>query len=145
MTTATGTETSIAEIRRLSENWAAALSRRDIDAMLTHYSDAVVAFDVPPPLQIKGRETVRQYIENWLGMFNGPVQMEYKDLSITAGEDVAFIHTLAKLSQTDAPESGSWVRVTVCYQKIDGQWLVTHEHASVPFNGQESVTGLSPE
>jgi len=27
-----------------------------------------------------------------------------------------------------------WVRATVCFRKIDGQWKVTHEHISVPFD-----------
>ena len=26
-----------------------------------------------------------------------------------------------------------WVRVTVGYRKLDGEWVVTHEHVSVPF------------
>jgi ketosteroid isomerase-like protein len=25
------------------------------------------------------------------------------------------------------------VRATICYRKIDGKWMVTHEHVSVPF------------
>jgi ketosteroid isomerase-like protein len=25
------------------------------------------------------------------------------------------------------------VRATVCYRRIDGKWMVTHEHLSVPF------------
>jgi len=29
---------------------------------------------------------------------------------------------------------GFWVRVTVCVRKIDGSWLVGHDHASVPLN-----------
>jgi ketosteroid isomerase-like protein len=32
------------------------------------------------------------------------------------------------------PESFSlWYRVTLGLRKIDGRWLVTHEHESVPF------------
>jgi hypothetical protein len=26
-----------------------------------------------------------------------------------------------------------WYRTTICYRKIDGKWVVTHEHDSVPF------------
>ena len=29
-----------------------------------------------------------------------------------------------------------WVRSTVCYRKIDGRWVVTHEHTSVPFDAE---------
>jgi len=26
------------------------------------------------------------------------------------------------------------VRATVCYRKIDGKWMIVHEHFSVPFD-----------
>ena len=29
---------------------------------------------------------------------------------------------------------GTWVRVTVCFKKSDGKWLVTHEHVSAPID-----------
>jgi ketosteroid isomerase-like protein len=25
-----------------------------------------------------------------------------------------------------------WVRATTCFRKIDGEWIIVHEHASVP-------------
>jgi ketosteroid isomerase-like protein len=34
---------------------------------------------------------------------------------------------------TAGPRLDMWWRATICYRKIDGAWLVTHEDASVPF------------
>ena len=28
----------------------------------------------------------------------------------------------------------TWLRVTVCYRRIEGNWRVVHEHVSVPFD-----------
>jgi hypothetical protein len=35
-----------------------------------------------------------------------------------------------------------WWRATVCYRKIDGKWMITHEHASVPFNVESGKASL---
>ena len=133
--TRAGTES---EIRALINDWSRALSNKDVEAILAHYAEDVIAFDVPPPLQVTGLKAVRTNIENWLKMFEGPINVEFKDQKIAASDDLAVLYQLARISDKDkGPESGSWVRVTVCYQKFDGRWLVTHEHASVPFEAHD--------
>jgi uncharacterized protein (TIGR02246 family) len=122
------------EIRTLIDDWSEAISNKDIDSILAHYAEEVIAFDVPPPLQLKGRKALRTNIENWLEMFEGPIQVEFEDQNTTISGDLAMLHQLARISDKSKGEgSGTWVRVTVCYQKIGGRWLVIHEHASVPF------------
>ena len=71
-----------------------------------------------------------------------------RDLSITTGEDVAFCHYLYRVSgtRTDGGAVAMWVRATLCFRKVDGAWVVTHEHDSVPFDpasGKASL-GLKP-
>lgn len=68
--------------------------------------------------------------------FRGPVGSEIRELSISTGDDVAFSHCLNRISgtRTNGEKTDVWVRATVCFRKIDGQWLVTHEHISVPFH-----------
>jgi uncharacterized protein (TIGR02246 family) len=120
-------------IRKLNDKWAAAVRNKDIDAIMDNYSEDVVVFDVPPPLQEKGRDAYRKHWENWLKNFDGPLECEFKDMQITSGEDVAFLHTLTRVSEKKSgPDSGSWVRVTVGYRKIEGKWIATHEHVSIP-------------
>jgi len=125
------------EIRRLNDSWAVAVESKDIDAILANYSDDVVVFDVPPPLQIKGLEAYRRNWEHFLTKFKGTVKCEFQDTRITAGDDAAFLTTLTRISEKKVPESGSWVRVTVGYRKIAGKWLVTHEHISIPADGPQ--------
>jgi uncharacterized protein (TIGR02246 family) len=122
------------EIRAANEKWAEAVRNRDFDALMEHYADDVVVFDVPPPLSKRGRDEYRKSWESWLEGFKGHIKVEFKETEITAGENIAFLHTLTKVSDVahDGAESGSWVRVTVGFRKIDGRWLVTHEHVSIP-------------
>ncbi|MFY9570945.1 MAG: nuclear transport factor 2 family protein, partial [Blastocatellia bacterium] len=53
-----------------------------------------------------------------------------------AGEDVAFSHSLNRVkgTKTDGGDLEMWWRATVCYRKLGGKWIVTHEHSSVPFD-----------
>jgi uncharacterized protein (TIGR02246 family) len=128
------------DIRALIDHWSRAMSEKDVDSLMEHYAEDVVAFDVPPPLQVNGRDAVRAKLDSWLRMFEGPVDVDFKDVNIITGGDLAVLHQLARVSdRRSGPGSGSWVRVTVVYQKIDGKWLVTHEHASLPFTGQSTV------
>lgn len=48
---------------------------------------------------------------------------------------MAFSYSLNRLTgkRTTGEEVDVWVRATVCFRKIDGQWKVAHEHVSVPF------------
>src|ERR1051325_1649057 len=123
------------EIRKLNERWAAAVEAKDIDAILANYIDDVIVFDVPPPLQINGKNAYRKNWEDFLKNFKGTVKCEFKNTQITSGEDIAFLTTLTHIGDKAIPESGSWVRVTVGYRKINGKWHATHEHISIPAAG----------
>lgn len=83
--------TTESEIRSLSEHWAESMRKREVDAIMEHYSDDVVAFDVPPPNTVTGKAAVRQNIESWLKIFDGPIEVEFKDVSILAGGDLAVL------------------------------------------------------
>ncbi|MBV8719824.1 MAG: hypothetical protein JO020_15265 [Chloroflexi bacterium] len=34
--------------------------------------------------------------------------------------------------------SGVWLRSTVCCQRVNGRWLITHEHISLPIDWAKS-------
>ncbi|MGH6900138.1 MAG: YybH family protein [Geminicoccaceae bacterium] len=124
-----------AQIRALIEDWATAVRAKDVDGVMSHYAVDIVTFDLAPPLQFAGADALRKGLEAWFPTFRGPVGYEIRDLSITTGGDVAFCRSLNRISgtRTDGEETGVWVRATVCCRKMDGRWLITHEHASVPF------------
>jgi ketosteroid isomerase-like protein len=68
--------------------------------------------------------------------------MEVRDLEVTADGAVAFCTSVNCLTATPvgAAESFSlWFRVTLGLRKIDGRWLIVHEHESVPFEMDGSL------
>ena len=48
--------------------------------------------------------------------------------------------------KNETPTGGMWVRVTFCFRKIDGNWLIAHDQASVPFDmaSGQGVVDLEP-
>ena len=65
-------------------------------------------------------------------------------MSIAAGDDVAFCHSLNRVigTKVDGNKIDMWWRATVCLHKVGGKWIVTHEHQSVPFNVESGRPSL---
>ena len=135
MNTETAKATAEAEIRASIDDWAEALHAKDINGVMSHYAADIVTFDLAPPLQYTGTDALKKSLEEWFPTFRGPVGYEIRDLNITASDDIAFCRSLNRISgtRTDGEQTDVWVRGTVCCRKIDGKWMVTHEHVSVPF------------
>ena len=149
MNTATSKTSEEALIRQVMDNWVTALKAKDIDRMMSNYTPDVLVFGVTPPLQYDG---ATEYRKKWEEMFNsmeGPIGYESRDLTITTGSDLAFSRCLNRISARikGGKESDElpWMRVTLCFKKIDGKWLVTHEHASVPFYVESGKSSLDLE
>lgn len=135
MTPRNETSNDEAEIRRLIDGWLEAVRAKDVNAAMAPYARDALSFDLAPPLQYRGAAASRKSLEEWFPTFRGPVGYEIRDLTITAGAEVAFSHSLNRIrgSRTDETETDVWVRATVCFRKIGGKWAITHEHVSVPF------------
>jgi uncharacterized protein (TIGR02246 family) len=121
------------QIRDLIQRWASAVHDGDLPAVLADHAPDIVMFDVPPPDQ--GVRGIEAYRETWPGFFqwqaSGAV-FEIESLEVTAGADVAFAFALLRCGATvdfdRDPEHR--LRLTVGLAKVDGRWIVTHEHHS---------------
>ncbi len=135
-----------AQIRALYDRWATAFSARDVDGIMSVYatSDAVIAYDIVPPLQFKTADAYRQDYEEFLGMFDGPLHVEFRDMRIIAGDTVGFIHTLERISGKlkNGQPMDMWLRATSGVQKLNGKWLIVHDHVSVPTDFQSGKAAL---
>jgi ketosteroid isomerase-like protein len=129
-------------IRSLVDGWTEALRARDVTGRTAHYADDVLIFDVINPIQHVGLGALRQRLAQWLSTFDGPIDSEVRDLQIAADGQAAFCHSLQRFR--GALKNGGTldmlVRYTTCLRKIGDRWVVTHEHASAPF---DPATGLA--
>ncbi len=108
----------------------------------------LVAYDIVPPLRYVGADAYRKPWEEVFSSFQGPIDYESHDLSITVGDDVAFTHSLNRISGTmnTGHKTDLWVRYTACLQKINGKWLIVHTQVSVPVDLEtgRAVLSLKP-
>lgn len=132
------------QIRALIDDRVKAIREKDVGALMSNHAPNVLMFDALNPLQYIGSDAVRERAEEWFSWYQGPIGYEIRDLSITANEGVAFCHYLYGVSgtMTNGREVDMWVRSTVCFSKIDGKWMVTHEHTSVPFDAESGKASV---
>ena len=143
MTPAT-TGSSEDQIRALLDERVRAIHDRDAQALVSACAPDVVSFDALPPLQRLGAEAVRARAEEWLGWYDGPVGYDIRDLRITAGDDTGFASYLYRVTgtMTNGSTVDMWVRSTICLRKSGGDWLIAHEHTSVPFDAESGRATL---
>ncbi|CAF1144370.1 unnamed protein product [Rotaria sordida] len=128
------------QIQQLITNWTNALCLKDINQMMSNYADDVIIFDIKPPFQTKGAIEWRRMWEKCLPYFPESFQIETRDIIIHVSDNIAFAHWLWRF--TEVPENHrilkTWMRATMGYRKQNEQWLIVHEHASLPFNPETS-------
>ncbi|MDX8037394.1 nuclear transport factor 2 family protein [Lentzea sp. BCCO 10_0856] len=141
-------EADEAGLRRHIGRIVEGIRAKDLDGLRRLYADDVVSFDVEPPLQHVG---IDAKLKNWANAFAffQDVNYEVRDLALTVDERVAFGHCFGRLSGTarnGVAVGGMWVRATFCFRKIDGEWLITHDQVSVPFDivSGKGVADLEP-
>jgi len=113
---------------------AQAIRDKDVDYLMTHYAPDLVVYDVMAPLAVQGSADYRKNFERWFASMRGPIDYEMNDLRISMSESHAFCHCVSHIkgTRTNGDKADYWVRVTTCFQKANGQWLVGHEHVSIP-------------
>jgi uncharacterized protein (TIGR02246 family) len=124
----------VAAIRDVVESWAAAVRRRDFAGILQNHSPDIVMFDVPPPFQSKGIEAYRKSWDLFFSWSSEPIPFDIAEMSIAAGEDVAFVVATMHCAEPGANGEHKELdfRLTIGLRKIDGRWTIEHEHHSVP-------------
>ena len=135
-------------IRQVIQRLVEAIRNMDLEGVKPIYAPDIVSFDVVPPLQHRGAEAQWR---NWADVFAAyqpPLGYEVRDLTITVGGDIAFAHSLNRISGIlrDGRRSDYWVRWTPCFRKIDGDWRIVHHQASVPMDVKsgQALRNLQP-
>jgi uncharacterized protein (TIGR02246 family) len=123
------------QVRSLIEHWVTAVHAGDLSTVLADHSPDIVMYDVPPPYE--GVRGLDAYRETWPGFFEwqrSGASFELESLDVTAGADVAFAFALLRCGTPAefAAKPELRLRLTIGLQRLDGRWVVTHEHHSFP-------------
>ena len=128
------TTTDEAMIRELVEDWAKAVRVKDFNGILANHSAEILMFDVPPPLESKGIEAYRETWDLFYSAQPDPIAFDIQRMEIVAGADVAFVTALMRCAEKGENEERIKLdfRLTIGLRKINGRWIILHEHHSVP-------------
>lgn len=136
-----------AAIRQRIDTLVEAVRAMDLDRVRPAFAPDVVSFDIVPPLRHLGAEAKWR---NWADVFAAYESLDYevRDLTIAVSGDVAFAYSVNRITGTlrMGRHNDYWVRWTGCFRKIDGDWLIAHDHISVPtdFASGGAVLDLEP-
>jgi uncharacterized protein (TIGR02246 family) len=121
------------EIRELISKWEQAVRDEDFAGIRAHHAEDLLMFDVPPPLLSRGLDA---YMETWkifYPMQARPITFSFEQIEVTAGDEVAFATAIGTCGHIEHGERTDLkFRLTIGFQKREGQWLIVHEHHSVP-------------
>jgi ketosteroid isomerase-like protein len=138
------------KILQRMQDWKTSLEAKDVDAMMSFYTDgdAFSAFDLMPPIEFRGGDMWR---ENWVAFFaafQGPLTLEFSNMEVHAADELAVARVFVRIvGVMNSQDTDMWVRTTNCFRFVDGQWLMFHDHVSVPldFSTGRSLTHLTPK
>lgn len=150
MATATPIQASTAEseIRELIASLHQAHHDKDAAAIVAAYAQDATLFTLAPPLANRGVDLKEQ--QAWLDTWEGPVEIESRDLRVTVSGDFAFAYGFVQMkgtSKTAGGETSFWMRLTLCFHHEAGAWRIVHQHESVPFymdDTQRAAFDLKP-
>lgn len=122
------------DIRWLIERWAKAVRDEDREAIQVSHDQEILMFDVPPPLTIQGMNAYMATWDRFLAWSERPVIFGFRDVRVTAGEDVAFATAIGHCAGAgpDGRREALQFRLTLGLRKIEDSWRIVHEHHSVP-------------
>lgn len=114
--------------------WKHAFEVRDLSGIMAIYSPDVLTYDAVPPLQFSGADAYRKDYETFLGKFKGPVRVTIRHVHVEQSGPVAYAFGLERLrgTMTNGRDVDMWLRFTDGWKRQNGQWLIEHEHVSVP-------------
>ena len=137
-------------IRSLLDRYTKSIGAKDAAATLACYSSDIVAFDLAPPLEQRAEVLLDpDNIQEWFDTWDGPIGSESKDLTILVGGDLAYAFSLQHMTgqKRDGEKVDLWFRATATFQKLHGEWKITHIHNSVPFamdGSERALLDLKP-
>ena len=133
-TLTTQASTDEAEIRGLIASLHQAHHDKDAAAIAAAYEPDAALFTLAPPLAYRGVNLKEK--QAWLDTWDGPIEIESRDMTVTVSGDSAFAYGFVQMkgtTKTTGGETSFWMRSTMCFHHEAGAWRIIHQHESVPF------------
>jgi uncharacterized protein (TIGR02246 family) len=132
------------EVREDFERWFEESAAKDLDAVMAHVAPDAVSYEHEAPLQYKGVDAIREVCRRGFEAMEGEFRWDIPDLRILVRDDVAVSWGLNRMraKTPDGKVIEMWSRGTRVHQKIDGKWLMIHQHVSFPYDPKSGLARL---
>jgi ketosteroid isomerase-like protein len=131
----------IGTILGVLDNYKQAVNERDSDKFLSAYSTDVHIYDCWGKWESKGKAAWKENVVAWfqdLKEKEDVLIVKIDDLVIEEDTNLGFVHCSVTFAAYKE-ESGDKLRhitnrFTFGLKRVDGSWLITHEHSSLPIS-----------
>lgn len=123
-------------LQTLIAQWAKAVSAGDLNAILACYAEDVEAYDAIGKLRFQGLEAYGAHWRECMSYCENGMVFEVQEPRVRVDGDLAVSYFPVRCggeNETGEEQMG-WMRMSVAYHRIGGQWKIVHEHSSVPFD-----------
>ena len=127
--------TAETEIRALITRYGAAANAHDLQAVMRCYAgtDSVLVYDVANK-PLRGLAAVTDDWGRFMAVMRA-IDLQFRDIEVTVSPSAdfayaTFIERAALTPQQGAPIVIDNLRTTHIYKKVNGRWLIVHEHKS---------------
>jgi uncharacterized protein (TIGR02246 family) len=132
-------DTDAAAIRSLEQNFVEAFRAKDVRKIMSCFAPGndLLVFDLSTPRQHAGHDAYTKDWEGFAARSAGPLTVTMSDLVVrTDSGDLAYSHSIVHVAGQTANgrAMNHNARVTHVYERINGAWLIVHEHVSVPID-----------
>jgi uncharacterized protein (TIGR02246 family) len=135
-------DTRIADRKAIADGeaaWAADWKARDIEKVVSHYTDDAISMEPGMPA-MKGKDAIRAGTTQFLNDKNFALSFTTTDVEVSKGGDLAFSHGTFTAILTDAktrkPAKETGKYVTIYRRTADGSWkaILDINNADAPAN-----------
>jgi ketosteroid isomerase-like protein len=122
--------------------------RKDADALQACFAPDALIYNLAPPLAKRGSDP--DGLDEWFATWDGPIHLEAAETEISVQGDLAVAAALNRMrgTKTDGETVDLWFRATTVLRRIEGRWLIVHDHTSTPFymdGSQRAALDLVPQ
>jgi uncharacterized protein (TIGR02246 family) len=130
-------------VRAVHRRWSEATAAKDLDGIMSSIAGDVVSYEHEAPLAYVGADRVRAVCRRGLESSPDTVTWDVPDLTVVTDGDLAVAWGLNHIT---ADGVATWSRGTRVFRRVRGQWLMTHQQVSFPYDPTTgaAVTDLAP-
>ncbi|EBA13453.1 Ketosteroid isomerase-like protein [Roseobacter sp. CCS2] len=142
------------EIAAARASWVEAFENQNVESIMSFYVDEIYSYDMMAAptddglaMAFDGEPIWRANWVSFFEMFEDDLEVTIENLTVYQSGDIATVRGLTRLEGTAFGQYiDMWARETNVLRRVDGDWLVVHDHVSVPINfaSGEALMNLTP-